>query len=320
MRILITGVSGFIGTYLADKFVSEGHEVFGTTWEQISDFEVLPETREKLSVTRMDVRDYFAVRRLLQKIKPDKIFHMAAQSLPATSWTFAIETLQSNVIGTANIFEAIRELKIDPVIVIACSSASYGKTFFDPKYIPVSEDAPMQPLHPYGVSKAAKDLMTLQYFENFGIKGIRARIFNATGPKKEKDVLADFTTQIAKIEAGIQEPVIKVGNLEAKREINDVRDFVEALWLLSEKGRHGEAYNICSSEVYRIGDLLNKVLAMSSEKIEVVVDPDKLRPVDEPIITGNNTKIKTETGWTPKYKLEQTIKDSLDHWRKKFGV
>jgi len=320
MRILITGVSGFIGTHLADKFVAEGHEVFGTTWEQISGIDVLPETREKLHVTRLDIRDYFSVRRIIRNAKPDKIFHLAAQSYPATSWTFATETLQSNAVGTANLFEAVREIGINPVVVVACSSAQYGKTLYDQKYIPVKEDAPMLPLHPYGVSKVAADLLTAQYYENFGLKGVRVRIFNATGPRKEGDVLGDFTTQVARIEAGLQEPAIRVGNLETQREINDIRDYVNAFWLLSEKGRHGDVYNLCSSRVYKIKDVLDKVLSMSDKKIQIVTDKDKLRPIDEPIITGDNTKIKTELGWQPRYTLDQTIKDSLDHWRRKFGV
>ncbi len=320
MRILITGVSGFIGTHLADKFVAEGHEVYGTTWEQIGSIDVLPETLEKLNVTRVDIRDFFAVRRAMKKAQPDKIFHLAAQSYPAVSWTFANETFHTNVVGTSNLFEAVRETGTNPTIIVACSSAQYGKIFFDPKYIPVKEDAPFLPLHPYGVSKIATDLMAYQYFENFGLKNIRVRIFNATGPRKEGDVLGDFTTQVAKIEAGLQEPIIKVGNLETQREINDIRDYTEAFWLLSEKGKYGEAYNLCSSKVYKIKDLLDKVLAQSSKKIQIVVDPEKLRHTDEPIITGDNTKIKTELGWQPKYTIEQTVQASLEHWRRKFRV
>jgi GDP-D-mannose dehydratase len=210
------------------------------------------------------------------------------------------------------VFEAVRKCKLDCVVVVACSSAEYG--FVTENEVPVSESHILLPLHPYGVSKVAQDLLAYQYHQNFAIKAVRARIFNTTGPRKTNDVCSDFTNKIVEIEKGKISKML-VGNLEPKRDITDVVDVVNALYLLSEKGNMGEAYNICSSKAYQIKDILNMAISLSKVDIQFHVDQNKLRPTDEPIIMGDNTKIKEDCGWAPKMQMEETLGRMLDYWR-----
>ncbi len=269
-----------------------------------------------ITLSKCDVRSQTAVKNVIRKSRPELVFHLAAQSRPDISWKNPRETMETNVIGTTNIFESIRELKLDPKILVACSSAEYG--FIAEDEGPIKEEHQLMPLSPYGVSKVAQDLLAYQYFQNFNMKTIRVRIFGATGPRKTGDVCSDFAMQIAEIERGKRKPTVHVGNLEARRDLMDVRDTVEAFWLLMEKGKIGDVYNICSSKAYKIGDILNKFLAMSEVAIKVEVDPKKLRPSDEPLILGDNTKIKKDCGWRPKIPIEKTLEDTLSYWRKKY--
>ena len=259
-KILITGITGYIGGQLTKLISNNGFEIHGTTWEQEAGPNV-QKIRDSAIVRHCDIRNKKSVERLIEKIKPDRVFHLAAQSMPTTSWTYSKETLETNVVGTANIFDAVLKSKTNPVIVVACSSAEYGQTAFDPKNNPLTEDLPLQPLHPYGVSKVAKDLLSYQYFKNFGLKTVRCRIFNTTGPGKTKDAAADWAMQIPRIEAGLAEPVIRVGNLESFRDITDGRDMARALWIASEKCRHGEVYNISSSKPQKMRDVLEKLIS-----------------------------------------------------------
>ena len=283
-----------------------GHEVYGTTVGS----QAVP--KGVTSIT-CDVRKLSDVEAAIDKSKPDRVFHLAAQSFPTVSWEKPVETFDINVNGTINLFETLKKKKMNPVVLVACSSAEYG--LVKENEVPVKEDHILLPLHPYGVSKAAQDLLSYQYFKNFGLRAIRVRIFNTTGPAKTNDVCSDFIRQIVKIEKGELPPVLKVGNLEPRRDITDVRDMVDAFWTATEKAEIGEVYNLCSMKAYRIRDLLDKMLALSTIKIKVEVDPAKLRPTDEPIIMGDNTKFVKKTGWTPKIPVEKTLEDTLDYWR-----
>lgn len=313
MRVLITGVNGFIGSYLAEYLLSKRLEVQGTVYKK--DLENIAHLKNAISLSKCDVRNQAEVKDVIKKSKPDFVFHLAAQSRPDISWKDPVGTMKTNVIGTVNILESVRKLELDPKILVACSSAEYG--FMREDEGPIKEDHQLLPLSPYGVSKVAQDLLAYQYFQNFNMRTIRVRIFGATGPRKKGDVCSDFARQIAEIEHGKREPVVHVGNLEARRSLMDVRDTVKAFWLLMEKGEVGDVYNVCSSKAYKIGDILDKFLEMSKVAVKVEVDPKKLRPSDEPIIAGDNSKIRKVCGWKPEIPIEKTLKDTLEYWREK---
>lgn len=309
MKVLVTGAAGFIGTYMTDFLINEYFEVYGTFFRKKAEKEL-----DGLKLVRCDVTQARKVRSLIESIQPDRIYHLAAQSYPIFSWTRPRSTIVTNMIGTVNIFEAIKDLKIDAKVLVACSAAEYGMV--SEKEIPVMEDHALNPLHPYGISKVGQDFLAYQYFKNFGIKTVRVRIFNTTGPRKVLDACSDFTSRIAKIEKGILKPPMKVGNLEPRRDVMDVRDAMKALYLALEKGVPGEVYNICSSRAYKIEELLHIALDMAKIKIRYEVDPRLLRPSDEPIILGDNTKLKKRTGWMPTTPIQKTLADMLDYWRK----
>ncbi len=308
-RAYITGIGGFIGQHLCNFLIEQGYEVLGSYYDPTTDVALLP---KKARIEKCDIRDATAVERAIAAAKPDVIFHLAAQSYPEVSWEKPAYTMEANAIGTINLFEAVKRLKLDPVILVACSSAEYG--FVSEDEVPVKESHPLLPLHPYGVSKVAQDLLTYQYFKNDGIRGIRARIFNTTGPMKSGDVCGNFTQQAALIKKGKQEPIIKVGNLEARRAITDARDMVRAFELLARKGEPGEVYNLSGSKVYRVGDILDMLLRIADVRAEIRQDPALLRPTDEPIIYGDSAKVKAITGWKQEIPIERTLTDMLAHW------
>lgn len=314
MKVLITGISGFIGSYLAEYTLAKGMKVHGIV-TNLTRVENIARLKGKVTLSEGDVRNRAFMKNVITKSKPDLIFHLAAQSRPDISWEDPWKTMETNVMGTVNLFESVREANLDSKILVACSSAEYGYITEDEG--PIKEDHQLLPLSPYGVSKVAQDLLAYQYFKNFGLKTFRVRIFGTTGPRKVGDVCSDFARQIAEIEYGKRKPIVHVGNLEARRDLTDVRDNVKALWLLIEKGKIGEAYNVCSHKAYKIGDILSKMLGMSEVDIKVKVDPMKLRPSDEPIIMGDNSKIRKDCGWVPKIPIEKTLEDTLNYWREK---
>jgi nucleoside-diphosphate-sugar epimerase len=252
--------------------------------------------------------------RMIETLKPDWIFHLAAQSYPTVSWDRPQETFDINVGGTINLFEAVKEIRrrtssYDPGIVVACSSAEYGASL-TPERVPIVEDTPLLPLHPYGVSKVAQDLLTHQYFVNDGIRGFRARIFNTTGPRKRGDVVSDFSARVARISKGAA-TALRVGNLNTKRAILDVRDTVEALICLQDKGEAGDVYNVSSNQACRIGDLIPILETAAGLTITTEVDKALLRSSDEPIIFGSSAKLMRDTGWKQKHALKETVESVL---------
>ena len=318
MHILITGACGMVGSHMIDRFHDEGgHTLVGTYYKPTTD---LSDIAGKATLIECDVRYYKRVLEIVESVRPEKIFHLAAQSYPTVSWGRPQETMDVNVNGTVNLFEAIKFIKkmvpgYDPVVVVACSSAEYGSSL-TPHNVPIREDAELLPLHPYGVSKVAQDLLSYQYFQNDKIKTIRARIFNTTGPRKTNDVVADFTMRAVQIERGLMK-VMKVGNLNTRRAITDVRDLVTALILLSEKGKWGDVYNISGDTVYPISDIIPIIEDCLEMQLQTEVDPSLLRPTDEPIIYGDSSKLKADTGWEQKYTLHRTISDMIDYLRSK---
>ncbi|MDP3919125.1 MAG: GDP-mannose 4,6-dehydratase, partial [Nanoarchaeota archaeon] len=287
-RVLVTGAGGMMGQHLLPMLKKAGkYEILGTYYRPTTNINELP---KDVKIIELDIRDYRAVRKLMAEFRPDKILHLAAQSYPTVSLDDPWYTVDVNIKGTVNVFEAIREAKIDPIVLVACSSAEYG--FVDAADVPIKESRALLPLHPYGVSKVAQDLLSYQYFKNYGIKTLRARIFNTTGPKKVNDVCADFTKQAVLIQKGLQEPVFRCGNLYTKRAITDVRDMIKGFLLLMDKGQYGEAYNISGDKVYEMQELFDKVCQMCNISPEIWQDPLLVRPVDEKIIYGDSTKLK----------------------------
>ena len=319
MKVLITGVTGFAGSHLADYILANFKDVdlYGFKRWRSRDENII-HLLEKVKFYDVDIKDSTAVNRFIQEIKPNKIFHLAAQSFVPTSWKSPSETLTTNIIGEVNIFEAVRQHNLidNTVIQIACSSEEYGMVHEDE--VPIKETNPLRPLSPYAVSKIAQDYLGYQYHESYGIKAIRTRTFNHTGPRRgEVFVISTFSKQIALIENDLKAPIIEVGNLDAKRDFTDVRDIVRGYWLATEKCEPGEVYNIASGETHRIGDILDTLLSFSNKKIKVVQDPKRMRPSDVLILHGDSTKFREKTGWKPEIPFEKTLKDTLDYWRKR---
>lgn len=317
MRVLITGISGFVGSHLAEYCLAKDAEVFGTIrWR--SRTENIDHIKKKIKLVECDIRDASSVTKTVEDSKPDYIFHLAAQSFVPTSWHAPAETLTTNTLGELNIFEAVRELNLDSKIQIAGSSEEYGKVLEDE--VPIKETNPLRPLSPYGVSKVTQDMLGYQYHQSYGLKIVITRAFNHEGPRRgDVFVTSNFAKQVAEIEKGLKEPVIEVGNLEAQRDFSDVRDVVEAYWLSLEKGVPGEIYNICSGKAMKIRDMLDMLLDLSSEKVEVRQDPARMRPSDVMILQGDCTKFKEATGWEPKIPFEKTMEDLLNYWRDRLG-
>jgi nucleoside-diphosphate-sugar epimerase len=294
-----------------------GHQITGTYYKPTTD---ISDIKGKAHLIECDVRYYQSVVQIIDEHKPEKIFHLAAQSYPTVSWLRPQETMDVNVNGTINVFEAVKFAKkntpdYDPVVVVACSSAEYGASL-TPENTPVKETAELLPLHPYGVSKVAQDLLSFQYFKNDAIKTIRARIFNTTGPRKANDVVADFAMRAVDIERG-KAKKLRVGNLQTRRAITDVRDLVSALLLLSTKGTWGDAYNISGNKVYAIHEIVPIIEEITGLQLETETDPSLLRPTDEPIIFGDSSKLIRDTGWSQMYELKTTIKDMIEYLRSK---
>lgn len=308
----VTGYAGFMGVHLVDLLEAKGHEVLATYFRPTTDLRFShPEGR----VVECDIRDKTKVTGLLEEFQPDKIFHLAAQSYPTVSWQDPWYTMETNVIGTINIFEGVKELGLDCKILNACSSAAYG--YVTEAEVPVTENHALCPLHPYGISKAAQEMLGYQYFKNFGIKSVAVRIFNTTGPGKVNDVCSDLTRRITEIAKGLNpDKKLRVGNLETRRAITDVRDIINAFDLALDKATPGEAYNLSGAKVYQIQEIINILRNLTKLDFELYQDPDLLRPTDEPIIYGSSHKFQQETGWRQNIPLEQTLSDMLNYWDK----
>ncbi len=313
MRALITGITGFVGSHLAEHLIARGDEVYGTVrWR--SRLDNITHIKDKIKLIETDIRDSYSIEKTIKAVEPDVIFHLAAQSFVHSSFNAPQETLSTNIIGTVNLLEAVRSLKASPVVQIAGSSEEYG--LVKPNETPIKENNPLRPLSPYGVSKVAEDMLAYQYHKSYGLKTVITRAFNHEGPRRG-DVFStsNFAKQIAEIEKG-KEPVIHVGNLNASRDFTDVRDVVRAYVLATEKCDYGEAYNICSGKTWKIHDMLNLLLSMSQKKIEIKQDPARMRPSDVEVLLGDSTKFRQKTGWKPEIPFETTMKDLLDYWRK----
>jgi len=315
MRILITGITGMVGSHLAE-YVLAHHpevEVHGMVrWRSPRDN--IRAIQDRVRLHEAELRDLSSLVRVLDTVKPERIFHLAAQSYVSASYTAPADTLHTNVIGTTNLLDAIRLTKIDPRVHICSSSEVYGQVREDE--VPIRESNEFRPASPYAVSKCGEDMIALQYFLSYGIETIRTRMFTHTGPRRG-DVFAEsaFAKQIAEVEAGLRPNPIKVGNLNSVRTFADVGDAVRAYWLLLEHCTPGEVYNIGGERTMTVGEMLDVLIGMAGCRIQYEVDPALVRPSDVTLQIPDTSKFRAATGWAPTIPLETTLRDLLNYQR-----
>jgi nucleoside-diphosphate-sugar epimerase len=306
---LVTGAEGFIGSHLARYLQAKGWNVVGTYLpDNHTSFPKLP----RLDFIQCDLRNGQRITQLVNSYQPSHVFHLGAQSLPTVSWANPVATFESNIMGSLYLFEGVRRLKRAPVVVSACSSAEYGRV--PASAIPVKEDRPLRPLHPYGISKVCLDLLAREYFLDYKIPAVNVRLFNTTGPGKTNDAPSDFVRQLVAIKKGLQRPVVEVGNLKPRRAFLDVNDTVRAFYLAAMKGKHGESYNVCATRTHKMSEILQRAIRLSGVKAEIRPVPRLMRPSDEKIIFGSTAKIRKDLGWKPLRTIDQTLQSMLDYW------
>jgi len=311
VRALITGITGFAGGHLAQILLDRGDEVFGVARDLGYGLNHLT---KKVEPVIKDLQDYNTVENLLAEVQPDAIYHLAGQAFVPTAWANPWDTFENNVRPQLHILQAMIKLNLKARLLVVASNEVYG--LVPPDQLPVSEDTPMRPDNPYGVSKVAQDTLALQYHLSHDVDVLRVRAFNHIGPRQSPVfVAASFAKQIAEIEAGVKPPVLRVGNLEAQRDFTDVVDVMRGYALLVEHGLPGEAYNVGTGRAHSIQYLLDVLLNYTTARIQVQQDPARMRPSDVPVIYADNRKLKQQTGWEPTYKFEDSLHRVLDYWR-----
>jgi GDP-4-dehydro-6-deoxy-D-mannose reductase len=336
-NILITGSNGFLGSHLIDLCIKKDFKIYGldrpsSSFRNLTHYTngieffskkhrkiflgkkiQIASNRENLIFLECDIKNQSLLEKIIEEIKPKLLFHFGAQPYIIPSWEDPVNTIETNVIGTINVFEPIKKYNIKTRVILACSATEFGTTTTIGR--PLKESDPLMAIHPYGISKIAAELLSRQYFINFGIETINLRFFNLTGIKRTNDASSDFIRKIAQIELNLKEPVIEVGNLNPYRDILGVVDAINAIWLTSTTGTPGETYHVCTNQKIQIREILDIALSFSQKKIKVVENiPHKLRKTDEDIIIGDNTKITSELGWKPSKSIKETLKEMFDYW------
>ena len=307
---LVIGAAGFVGSYLIDEMHSCGMDTYATklSHERLE--------HEYAKVYDLDILDKEAIVTLLLEIRPDYIFHLAAQSSVGLSWKNPGLTVDVNIKGSINVMDAVRELYYKPRVLLIGSGEEYGH--IRPGETPIREDNLLRPGNIYAATKACQNMIGSIYAQAYDMQLMMVRSFNHIGPgQAPMFVVSDFCKQVAEIEKGLREPVMYVGNLAAKRDFTDVRDVVKAYVRLIQQGESGETYNMGSGHAVEIRKILDMIISMSEKEIRVEIDPNKIRPVDVPIIEADITKLNELTGWRPQITLEQTIRETLDYWRER---
>ena len=309
MKILVTGVTGMVGSHFAESYRKDGHEVYGIARNSAASRIAAVQDS---SIFRCDILERDALMRVMKQIKPDVIVHMAAQAFNGESWNSEYVTHNANYIGSLNVLHCARELDYDVKVLLACSSAEYGN--ITPEDCPLVENRLLTPHTPYGVSKAGTEMLGNQYFLNFGLKVFLPRMFIHVGTgHPPATAIQNFARQLALIKKGILEPEIHVGNLTSARDFIDVRDGVSAMRILLEKGNPGEPINICTGKAYKIQEILDMLIEISGTNAKVISDPALMRVADEPLLLGDDTKIKA-LGFVPKYTMMDTLTDVFTDW------
>ncbi len=315
-KVLITGITGFVGSHLADYLLKNtNYKVFGLKRVN-SSLKNINHILEKVTLINGELIDQTSLIKMLLISKPDYIYHLGAISWVSPSWDMPAAYMQTNAIGTINLFEALRVTGIKPKIMISCTPEEYGDVAAE--LIPITEETLLSPVNLYAASKAAQEAVCQAYGASYGFEVIRTRAFNHEGPRRDiLGALSSFAYQIARIERKLQTPTVLVGNLEAKRNFTDVRDMVKAYYLAMEKGTAGQLYLIGSSQIYTIKQCLEMLIALSpmKDKIRYKVDPQRVRPTELKILIGKFDKFEKLTGWKPNIPFEQTLKETLDYWR-----
>lgn len=314
-KVLITGITGSGGSYLAE-YIVDNHpdvQIKGISrWHSTSSNRNLERIANKIELKDCDLSDFSSVQRTLKATKPDTIFHIASHANVRTAWENPLAVLNNNIMGTANLFEAIRESGTKPLIQLCSTSEVYGQV--DPKNVPITEDCPIQPCNPYAVSKTAQDFLGLTYFMGFGIPIIRTRMFAYLNPRRADLFATSFATQVARIESGLQKELLH-GNLDSKRTLIDVRDAMESYWLATTNGRPGEVYNMGGKTTITVGEFLGLLKQQATCDIPSRPDAALFRPVDVTLQIPDTSKFERDTGWGPKYSFEESVKYLLDHCR-----
>ena len=315
MKILITGITGFVGSHLADLLLKEGHEVYGT--KRVNGrLRNIHHILDRVRLFECDLTDFISVNRVICEVKPDQVYHLGALSWVDPSRSLPAAYMQVNAIGTIHLFESLILNKLNSRTLVSCTPEEFGDV--PESMIPITEDTRIHPVNHYAASKVAQDAVCMSYHASYKLPIIRTRAFNHEGPRRDiNGALASFAYQIARIEAGLQEPVIKVGNLEAKRNFTDVRDMVRAYYLAMEKCDAGELYLIGSDQVYTIKQCLEALIQKSLMKdtIRYEVDPTRVRPTELKILIGDCSKFKKKTGWEISIPFDKMLEDILKYWR-----
>ncbi|MDD3628432.1 MAG: GDP-mannose 4,6-dehydratase [Candidatus Humimicrobiaceae bacterium] len=325
MKILITGIGGFVGKHLTSYLVSEQNKEKN---QKILGIDINLENfnlggyslyNQNIELEEIDLTDREKVFDVIKRFKPDHLYHLAAQSSVSYSWENPIETFRVNVFGGVNILEGVRAFCPECRVLMVCTAEEYGEVDNEDEPGPIDENFKIYPQNPYAISKSAADFFSSVYSVAYGLPIFISRSFNHIGPgQSERFVASDFAKQIALIDKGMQEPVIMVGNLECYRDFLDVRDAVKAYFYIINRGNKGQAYNVCSGEKTKISDLLNILISLSeTQNIRIETDSAKLRAIDVKVIYGDNSKLRTHTGWSPEYSLKKSLEDTLGYWKKK---
>jgi len=313
MNILITGIAGFVGSHLAELLAADPDNAIYGICHPNDKLDNLAHLRDRIELLTGNILDGQMINDAFDMISPERVYHLAAQSFVPLSFSDPHLTMDVNIKGTLNILEAARKMKRAPSILLCGTGEEYG--IVDPRELPVVETAPFRPGNPYAVSKVAQDMLGYQYHNSYGLRIIRTRAFNHTGPRQDdRFVCPGFARQVSEIAGGVREPFIETGNLDAERDFADVRDVVRAYHLLLENGVSGEAYNVCSGIAVSIKQILVRLLELAGVDADIRVDAERFRPSDMPIIYGDNSKCREHIGWESAIPLDKTLADLLSYW------
>jgi len=317
-RILITGITGFVGSHLADLALEKGCTVYGLKRWNLSRMRNVKHLIDKIEWLDCDITDNVAINNVIKSVNPEKIFHLAAESFVSPSWNHPTHYMDVNYKGTVNLFEAVRNSNINPRILIPGSGEEYGD--IPETDLPITEKTILRPVNPYAVTKIAQDLISQVYNTTYGLNTIRIRAFNHEGPRRDNVFgIPWFAYQVARIESKLQDPVIKTGHIEDKRNFTHIRDMVEAYWLAIENCSPGELYLIGSDDedkIHTYRQIIKKIISMSTVKnIKIEKDEQYVRPTSVPRLIGDTSKFRKLTGWTPKISVDKILEDTLNYWR-----